>query len=143
MYSSRILGIVLILVLATMRAAVAVPPPQTEIVTVEYIVIEDITARIPGTDFPNNKWWAGLKKYDAPQVPEPAEEYELDVPCPAGSAPMAAWQETHTAWPSRDVMYSTNVGVKDEKVVIALRSRQGFGRGYAYIDVTVLCGYHR
>ena len=113
----------------------AAEQPAVEIVTV------GITAHTPGLDF---EAWAGVYKYEAPHVPDAAKTYVLDdiIECKEGYLPVAAWTEAHTSWPDPAVMYSVNATVNDEEVQLTLRSRQpgDWGnRGYAYIDVLLLC----
>ena len=93
---------------------------------------------VPGTNFAN-EWWQSLDRRNAPQVPEQPNDYDDIVTCDPGYKPVAAWTEAHTSWPSKDVMYTVNADIVDEKVSVALRSRQGYARGYAYIDVFALC----
>ena len=113
------------------------------IVTEPRSVIEtaEVVAAVPGTDF---QVWReqGLRRYDAPQVPDEAATYLLDgiIGCSMGYVPVAAWHEITGSWPSIDVMYTVNASVTDDdRIEIDLRSRQGFERGYAYIDVIVQC----
>ena len=97
-----------------------------------------ITAIVPGTYFST---WDGhdLNFREAPQIPDAGKDYDDIVECKEGHVPLVAWAEVHTSWPSVDVMYSVNTKIQNEKVVVGLRSRQGFPRGYAYIDITALC----
>ena len=41
--------------------------------------------------------------------------------------------------PNYNVMYTVLAVVKDGKVMLSVRSRQGYSRGYAYLDVKVQC----
>lgn len=116
--------------------------PRTETVTGE------VTAIIPGTDFPDNEWWVSLPKYDAPQLPDEAAGHEIDdvVSCSDGYVPIAASAIAHTGWPDNDVMYTVNAGVRDGKIILQVRSRRvhywterEYTRGYAYIRVLVHC----
>lgn len=115
--------------------AIALFVPQSKIITAE------ITARMPGTDF---AVWdeQGLLRYDAPQVPAPAATYSLDdiMRCRWPHRPEAAWAEVHTSWPTPEVMYTVNAHVSRKgEIAIALRTRQNYSRGYAYIDVMARC----
>ena len=104
-----------------------------------YVCTVPITAIVPGTDFPNNAWWQSLDRREAPQIPEEARDYDDIIKCKDEDKAVAAWTEVHTAWPDFSVMYTVNAEVRDGKVVLGLRSRQGYGRGYTYIDVIALC----
>ncbi|MDE0026206.1 MAG: hypothetical protein OXP69_17495 [Spirochaetaceae bacterium] len=126
------------IVLASLALALVAP-----VVVADRVIVtnRDITARVPGTDFPDNAWWVSLPKFDAPQVPEDAAEYDISdlVPCPAGYKPEVVWVRAHTAWPNYSVMYTVLAVVEDEKVLLSIRSRQGYDRGYAYLDVKLQC----
>lgn len=128
-------GDAVILALLSM-GLIALLMPDSRIITAE------ITARIPGTDFAG---WdeQGLRRYDAPQVPAPAATYLLtdldDLDCGRLYVPEAAWAKVPTAWPDYSVMYTVNAYVSGGAILIDLRSRQGYGRGYAYVEVMALC----
>ena len=104
------------------------------------IVTAEITAHVPGTHF---EVWdeQGLDLFEAPQVPAESAIYTLGdlVSCPAGYVADDAWHEITGSWPSIDVMYTVNAGIVNGVPNIELRTRQGFMRGYAYIDVIVQC----
>lgn len=106
--------------------------PNLEIVSV------GITAHTPGLYFDS---WADENLYSAPPVPDDAVTYTLNdiISCRPGFQPVAAWSETHTSWPDPAVMYSVNADLKGDHIQISLRSRDADRRGYAYIDVLVLC----
>ena len=108
-------------------------PPPMQVVTVA-----DITAIVPGTYF--STWdGTGLDFRNAPQIPAAAATYTDIIECGDGYAPVAAWVEVHTAWPDYNVMYTANANIQDGKIEVALRTRQGYSRGYAYLDVIALC----
>ena len=106
-----------------------------EIVTVE------ITAHMPLTHF--DSWDEhGLYQYPAPQVPADAQTHALGdiISCSEEYKPMKAWHEIIGSWPDSSIMYSVNANVTDDgEIEIALRTRQGYSRGYAYVEVLVLC----
>ena len=107
------------------------------------VVTVEIVAHTPGLYFDS---WADLYRYSAPQVPAAAQMYSLDnrISCPDNYKADEAWHEIIGSWPSIDIMYSVNASVTNEgNIQIALRTRQGFPRGYAYIDVLVLCRAER
>ena len=90
-----------------------------------------------------------LKKYNAPQLPAEAAEYDITdyVPCPERYIPKAASAVAHTGWPDNDVMYTVNAEARDDgRVILTLRSKRvhywtghPYERGYAYINVLVQC----
>lgn len=105
------------------------------------IVKADVVAHMPGTDFDS---WKGLNKREAPQVPADAEYYNLTdegiIACSDDYSPVAAWSEIVGSWPDASIIYSVNAGVtSDGDITLGLRTRQGYSRGYAYVEVLVLC----
>lgn len=85
--------------------------------------------------------WDHLAKYSIPSVPARAQSFILDdmMACDQGYVPIAAWHEVTGSHPSIDVMYAVDASVtSDGNIAIMLRGREG-KRGYAYIDVLVLC----
>ena len=98
-----------------------------------------IVAHVPGTDFSG---WDELDKRLAPQVPDGALVHDLTdvIGCDDGFEPVRAWHEIVGSWPDASVMYSVNANVtEDGRIEIALRTRQGYSRGYSYVEVLVLC----
>lgn len=116
-----------------------VPPPPDEEQQHSYVVRASIVAIVPDTAYPESQWWNSLDHRNAPQVPADPAHYHDIVKCEKDHRPMAAWTEVHTSWPSVDVMYTVNAWVVDGSVGVTLRSRQGYARGYAYLDVFALC----
>ena len=111
-------------------------PPAAQPVVVRKVII---TARSPGVDF--ESWTNEAIKFDAPQVPAPGAIHSLDdlIGCPPEFTPEAAWSEIVTSWPEPGVMYGVNADVtKDGSVRVALRTRQRL-RGYAYVEIYLLC----
>ena len=76
--------------------------------------------------------------YLAPNVPDPAKKHDLDLNCEQGYNPIAAWYTVTGSHPALDVMYTIDAFVEDDGVGVSLRARER-KRGYAYIDVFVLC----
>jgi len=124
----------IIVVLTLVLAAAAGSAHDVKIVTLPHI------AAYVGAPF--DSWERdGVLYYQAPQVPAQAKTYNLDevISCGRTHVPVAAWTEIVGSWPSIDVMYSVNAAVTEGRIEIAVRTRQGFSRGYAYIDILVLC----
>lgn len=91
-----------------------------------------ITAHTRGTET------GGESPLLAPNVPTAAQVHELNLECEDGYNPIAAWHEVTGSHPALDVMYSIDASVANDSVMIRLRAREG-RRGYAYVDVLVLC----
>ena len=77
-------------------------------------------------------------KYLAPQVPDPAERYRLDLACPSGYAMLDAWPRVSASHPALDVMYTINAGVDGAQAFLDARARERQA-GYAYVEVVGLC----
>ena len=104
--------------------------PQIEIVKTSIVV---------HTDDQNTASWTEKPTYVASEVGSPAQQYILDIDCPPGYEPAAAWHETTASHPSIDKMYTVDLNVTgSDAVSLTLRARQG-ASGYAYVDVLVLC----
>ena len=94
--------------------------------------------------YDNPDW--DIHPLSAPQVPAQAKEYVIGpaemniVSCSKGYKPVAAWHETVGSWPDPGVIYSINADVnEDGNIVVWLRTRQRYARGYAYVEVLVQC----
>ena len=134
----RATQVVLVVLLLLVAGSVAShDPPHRH----SYVASVVITAHMPGTHFSG---WVeqGLLLFEAPQVHDPAETYRLDdfLSCDQGYDPQMAWHEIIGSWPDSSIMYSVNANVTDAgEIEVALRTRQGYSRGYAYVEVLVLC----
>ena len=97
----------------------------------------NITVRTPDQS-PSS--WPNQVTYVAPHVPADAAGYTLDnLACGQEYEAVAAWHETGTSHPSIDVLYSMDAKVTDDDgVQVVVRARRD-SKGYAYVDVFVLC----
>ena len=90
--------------------------------------------------------WPDRPLYVAPRVPSNPSSYPLDLECPIGLEPLAAWAEAGTSHPGRDDQFytiSASVDRETDRVLLALRSRgdRTPAAAYAYVDVYVLCRF--
>ena len=101
---------------------------------VRIVQLSGLIVRTPDQTSPG---WPVEQTYNAPHVPEQARSYSLDVDCPAGHEPVAAWSEKIVSYPG-ETMYTIDADAQNGVVTLAVRARAG-RQGYAYVDVVVLC----
>ena len=111
---------------------------------VEIVVSEElpiVTPEQPSARRDGSLNWPNQVNFEAPRVPALPATYPLDLRCPAGTTPTAAWHEPNSAYPGRDQFYSIDASVhtETETVQLAVRSRQGTTPAYTYVQVYVLC----
>ena len=102
------------------------------------VITETITAHTKDSTHRETVWQTD-EAFAMPSVPDPAKLFKpKNLHCPPSTTPLLAWREITTSHPTVDVIYTADVRIAGNGVAIALRARKG-SRGYAYIDVSLLC----
>lgn len=120
--------------LATQEEIETIQQIASESRSVRIVQLSGLIVRTPDQTSPG---WPVERTYNAPHVPEQARSYPLDVDCPAGHEPVAAWSEKIVSHPG-ETMYTIDADAQNGVVTLAVRARAG-RQGYAYVDVVVLC----